>query len=94
LNTSGSLMVAADPEHQQRRRQTDPEHHAPGGRLGQCDIEQRVEQRRGAPAHRPAALHEADGAAAIFVADHLAHQHRSRRPFGAEAEALQRAQHE
>ena len=86
--------AAPDPQHQQRRRQSDPEHHAPGGRVGQHGIEQRVHQRRGAPAHRPAALHETDGAAAIFVADDFAHQHRAGRPFGAEAEALQRARHE
>jgi hypothetical protein len=85
---------AAQPDHQQRRRETNPEHHAPRGGVRQHGIKQRVEQRRGTPADGPAALHEANRAAAIFVADHLAHQHRARRPFGAKAEALQGAQRE
>ncbi len=90
----GLRHAAPDPEHQQRRRQSDPEHHAPGGRVGQHRIQQRVHQRRGAPADRPAALHETDGAAAIFVPDDFAHQHRAGRPLGAEAQTLQRAQYE
>src|SRR5262249_49634543 len=41
-----------------------------------------------------AGLHDADAAAAIPVADHLAHQHGAGRPFAAEAEPVQCSQHE
>jgi hypothetical protein len=86
--------AAPDPQHQERRRQPDPKHHAPGDDIGQHREHQRVQQRRRAPAHRPATLHESDRPPAIFVADDFAHQYGAGRPFGAKAEALQRAQHE
>ena len=50
----------------------------------------RVEQHRGAPADSPAALHRAERLAPVLGPDDLRHQHRAARPFGAEAEALDR----
>jgi hypothetical protein len=83
------LDEAADEEHQRRGRDTDPEQRAPGVLLRQHGDQQRVEQRRGTPADRPAGLHDANRSAAIAVSNHLAHQHRAGGPFATEAQALQ-----
>ena len=90
----GFLDEAADPEHQPSGGETDPEQGAPGVFFRERRDEQRVEQRGGAPADRPAGLHQADGAAAVFVADHLAHQNGAGCPLAAEAEALERPEDE
>ena len=88
------LDIAADPEHQNGRREADPEHGSPGDRFRHDGEEQGVKQRRRAPADGPACLHDPDRAAAVLIADHLSHQHRAGRPFAAEAKALQRAEGE
>ena len=90
----GLLDVTADPEDQTCRQQADREQNAPGDRLGQKRVERGVDERRGAPADRPTGLHDADAAAAVFVADHLAHQHGAGSPFAAEAEPVQCPQYE
>src|SRR3546814_17279919 len=48
-----------------------------------------LQQHGDAPADRPARLHGADGTAAVFGTDRLAHQHGAGGPFAAEAETQQ-----
>ena len=90
----GLLDVTADPENQTCRQQTDREQDTPGDRLGQKRVERGIDKGRGAPADRPTRLHDANPAAAVFVADNLAHQHGAGSPFAAEAEPVQCPQHE
>src|SRR5208282_486227 len=85
----GLLDVTADPEYQTRRQQADREQNAPGDRLGQKRVERDIDEGRGAPADGPTGLHDANPAAAVFVADHLAHQHSPSGPFAAETEPMQ-----
>ena len=94
LEHLGLGHVLADVQHQEGRQHADPEQAAPGPLRRQQREGQRVQDRRRAPAHRPAALHRAHGLAAMLGADDLAHQHRADGPLAAEAQALQRAQHE
>src|SRR5271168_5441867 len=90
----GLVDVPADPEDENRWQEPDCEEGAPSDRLGQKGVECRIDQRRGAPPHGPAGLYDADAAAAILVADDLTHQHGTGRPFAAEAQPVQRPQHE
>ena len=90
----GLVNMAADPKDEDCRRQADRKLNAPSDRLGQKGIKRGIDQRRGTPADSPAGLDDTDAAAAVFVADHLAHQHRPGRPFPAKAEPVQRAQYE
>ncbi|KGX49951.1 major facilitator family transporter domain protein [Burkholderia pseudomallei TSV5] len=77
---------------QQRRQQPDGEHRAPCELGGQQRERERIKQHGAPPAERPCALHGAHRLAAVLGADRLRHQHGARRPFAAEAEALQRLQ--
>src|SRR5271168_4475507 len=86
--------MAADPEHENRWEKADREQYPPCGRLRQEPIDRGVDEGRRAPPDCPAGLYQPDAAPAVFVADHLAHQNRARRPFAAKAEAMQRAQDE
>src|SRR3954471_7024928 len=90
----GLLDVTADPEYQTCRQQADREQNAPGDRLGQKRVERGIDEGRGAPADRPTGLHDAHPAAAVFVADHLAHQDGPGSPFAAKAEPVQCPQYE
>src|SRR5947209_17145809 len=83
------LDVTADPENQACRQQADREQNAPGDRLGQKRIERGVDEGRGTPADGPTGLHDANPAAAIFVAYHLAHKDGAGSPFAAKAEPVQ-----
>src|SRR5947209_10299451 len=80
----GLLDVTADPEYQSCRQQADREQNAPGDRLGQKRVERGIEEGRSAPADSPTGLHDANPTAAVFVTDHLAHQHGAGSPFAAE----------
>ena len=83
------LNMPADPNDEDSRQQPDREQRAPGYLFGQECVDSGIDQRRGAPANRPAGLHQPDGTPSVFVADHLAHQHGARGPFAAEAEPVQ-----
>src|SRR5580704_7856217 len=84
----GLVDVAADPKDENRGQKADREQYAPGDGFGQEGIERGIDEGRGAPTDRPAGLHDADAAAAVFVANHFAHQDGSGRPLAAEAEAV------
>ena len=88
------VEMPANPDDKDRRDEADRKQHPPGDRLGQKGIERRVDERRHTPAYGPSGLHQPDRAAAVFVADHLAHQHRAGGPFAAKAKTVQRAQDE
>src|ERR1700730_12195949 len=90
----GFLDMTADPEYQTCRQETDRKQNAPGDRLGQKRVERGVDEGRGAPADGPPGLHDAHPATAVFVADHLAHQHGAGGPFAAETEPVQCPQYE
>src|ERR1700751_2677561 len=77
----GLRYVTADPEYQTGRQQADREQNAPGDRLGQKRVERGIDEGRGAPTDGPTGLHDAHPAAAVFVADHFAHQHGPGSPF-------------
>ena len=87
----GFLQMTAEEQDSDGRQQAEPEHGPPGDVLRQDGEDDGEQEGGGAIAHRPAALHGADGAAAIFLADHLAHQGGARGPFASEAEALEAA---
>src|SRR3546814_2038365 len=57
--------------------------------LRQQAVADELQQHGDAPADRPARLHGADGTAAVFGTDRLAHQHGAGGPFAAEAETQQ-----
>ena len=84
--------MPADPKDEDCGQQANREQSAPGDGLGQQGIEPGVDENRGSRADGPAGLDDADPATTIFIADHLAHQDRSSRPFAAEAEPVQGAQ--
>jgi hypothetical protein len=86
--------ATADPQDEQGGQDADPEQRSPRGRLGQNGIQAGIDQRRQARAEGRTGLHEADAAAAILVADDLAHQYRAGSPLAAEAEPVQTAQNE
>src|ERR1700757_2661983 len=83
--------AAADPQDKQGRQDADPEQRPPSDRLGQNGIQAGIAQRRRAGAKRSVSLHEADAAAAILVADTLAHQYRAGGPLAPEAKPVQSA---
>src|SRR5580700_2370214 len=86
--------AAADPEYEQGGQDADRKQRAPSDRLGQNGIQPGIDERRQARPNGRAGLHEADAAAAILVADDLAHQYRAGGPLAAESEPVQAAQDE
>ena len=80
---------AAHIEDQQGWQQAEGEHHPPGVVLRQDTVDQGEQQHRTGPAHGPGALHRRHDLAAVFGANGLGHEHGARRPFTADAKALQ-----
>jgi hypothetical protein len=70
------------------------EQRAPGDLLREHLEDDGGENGGAAPAPGPGALHGPDSLAAISAANDFADEHRPRRPFAAEAEALEAAHHE
>src|SRR5262249_28022000 len=67
---------------------------APGDRFGQDGVQSGIDEGRQTRPHGGPRLDKTDSAAAVLVADHLAHQHRAGGPLAAKAEAVQTAQYE
>ena len=86
--------AAADPQHKQGGQDADREQRPPRDRFGQNGVQAGIDERRQARADGCAGLHEADAAAAILVADDLAHQYRAGGPLATEPEPVQAAQDE
>src|SRR6266481_1729355 len=86
--------AAANPQHKQGGQNADPKQRPPRDRFGQNGEKASVDERRQARADGRTGLHEADAAAAILVADDLAHQYRAGGPLATEPEPVQAAQDE